>query len=526
MEAGADGVSDFARMGNWGANPQNLFRAMRNALGNPAGAPEMAWYEIPTKAGPRTPHPFLLPHEFLSSFYNARSKDDFRKHIAGPVGACRQFWESMRDTAFVREHPNLAEHTFPYTIPIGMHADAGAFSKQDSIYVFNWNSLVGRGTTHQKRFIFTVMRKGSMSVESLDAILNIFSWSMNVLLEGKTPERSPFDRPLLGGGVPLAGSWRAALCQARGDWAFYKECFHFPQWNAAERMCFVCRASSTIRRLSWTNFNDDAPWRGAYWTHQTYLDFLRGDGSPIPVLLLHVIGFRLECIMIDVLHTVDLGVTAHIVGNIFFIYAVSRAVYGGATYKERVERLAQKLKQWYNTNRVTSRLQGALTLERLRDASRYPKLKGKAAALRHLARFALTIVIEHHNGTPHDNLVQGVIQLLIEFYNIIESSSQFLSEKAKENLPRIGMKLAQLYGELAQLAYSDEERLWKLSPKLHLLEHLLEVQAILYGNPRWYWTYADEDLVGLMIDIAEGCHPLTMPVSVLFKWLHTSFPED
>ena len=150
MEAGADGVSDFARMGNWGANPQNLFRAMRNALGNPAGAPEMAWYEIPTKAGPRTPHPFLLPHEFLSSFYNARSKDDFRKHIAGPVGACRQFWESMRDTAFVREHPNLAEHTFPYTIPIGMHADAGAFSKQDSIYVFNWNSLVGRGTTHQK----------------------------------------------------------------------------------------------------------------------------------------------------------------------------------------------------------------------------------------------------------------------------------------------------------------------------------------------------------------------------------------
>ena len=188
--------------------------------------------------------------------------------------------------------------------------------------------------------------------------------------------------------------------------------------------------------------------------------------------------------------------------------------------------MAQKLQQWYNTNRVTSRLQGALTLERLRDASRYPKLNGKAAALRHLARFALTIVTEHHNGTPHDNLVQGVIQLLIEFYKIIESSSQFLSEKAKENLPRIGMKLAQLYGELAQLAYNDEERLWKLSPKLHLLEHLLEAQAILYGNPRWYWTYAGEDLVGVMIDIAEGCHPLTMPVSVLFKWLHTSFSED
>ena len=215
---------------------------MRNAFGNPAGAPEMAWYEIPTKAGPRTPHPFLLPHEFLSSFYNARSKDDFRKHIAGPVGACRQFWESMRDTAFVREHPNLAEHTFPYTIPIGMHADAGAFSKQDSMYVFNWNSLVGRGTTHQKRFVFTVMRKGSMSVESLDAILNIFSWSMNVLLEGKTPERSPFNRPLLGGGVPIGRILAGRFVSSKGRLGFLYGVFSLPAVECcrAHVFCMPC----------------------------------------------------------------------------------------------------------------------------------------------------------------------------------------------------------------------------------------------------------------------------------------------
>ena len=131
--------------------------------------------------------------------------------------------------------------------------------------------------------------------------------------------------------------------------------------------------------------------------------------------------------------------------------------------------------------------------------------------------------MEHHDGTPHDTLVQSVVQLLVAFYDILDSESQFVSASAKINLPKIGQKLAELYGRLAHDALIAGQRLWKLSPKLHLMEHLLEIQAVVYGNPRWYWCYADEDLVGLMIDIAEGCHPNTMPFSVLFKWLHTAF---
>ena len=86
------GIDRFAEMGARGAHDQNLFRAMRNALGNPAGAPEMDWFEVPTTAGPRTPHPFLLPHKFFSSYYAAHTTAEWRKAIAGPVGAARQFW--------------------------------------------------------------------------------------------------------------------------------------------------------------------------------------------------------------------------------------------------------------------------------------------------------------------------------------------------------------------------------------------------------------------------------------------------
>ena len=118
-------------------------------------------------------------------------------------------------------------------------------------------------------------------------------------------------------------------------------------------------------------------------------------------------------------------------------------------------------------------------MERIRAAGNaYPKLKGKGAALRHLAWFAKEIVESHHNGTPHDDLVQGVITLLCKIYGIIDSGSQFMSDAAKDLLPKISRKFCQLYADLAtQSAEIYEELLWKLSPEHHLMDNLLEMQT-------------------------------------------------
>jgi hypothetical protein len=135
------------------------------------------------------------------------------KHIAGPKHACRQFWTAIQHSDFVTQHPNLPRSSWDYTVPIGMHADAGAFNKQESIYVFSFNSLVGRGSTHQKRFIFTVIKKSMMRADTMTEILRVFAWSCNVLLSGLTPHQNPFGRTMDGGGEAVAGPWRAALCQ-------------------------------------------------------------------------------------------------------------------------------------------------------------------------------------------------------------------------------------------------------------------------------------------------------------------------
>ena len=43
------------------------------------------------------------------------------------------------------------------------------------------------------------------------------------------------------------------------------------------------------------------------------------------------------------------------------------------------------------------------------------------------------------------------------------------------------------------------------------------------GNPRCYWTYADEDMVGHMIEVAQSCHPVTLAATAMFKWLVLQF---
>ena len=121
--------------------------------------------------------------------------------------------------------------------------------------------------------------------------------------------------------------------------------------------------------------------------------------------------------------------------------------------------------------------------------------------------------------------MHALCQLLCKFYETLEDGSQFLTEEARRELPKLGNRFGNLYQQLAENSFRAGVKLWKLSPKLHLFMHLTAIQCVLYGNPRYYWTYADEDLVGMMIEIAETCHPATMAFTVLFKWLHVFFDK-
>ena len=130
------------------------------------------------------------------------------------------------------------------------------------------------------------------------------------------------------------------------------------------------------------------------WTHEAYIVFLRALGYVIPIIFLIVLGFRLECVTVDVLHALDQGYSCHIVANVIWHLAVLRNCFGGSTYAERIKRCSANLKEWYKTIRCKYKLQGQLTAERVRPSGDWPKLLAKAAHTHYLARYARCLMVQ------------------------------------------------------------------------------------------------------------------------------------
>ena len=107
------------------------------------------------------------------------------QHIRGHAASAREYWEHLRSNPFVQRHPLLKDRD--HTLPIGLHGDAGPFTKHDSLMVISWNGLLGSDNGRTKRIVFTFVRKRDYSPATLDRIWEIFSWSINRMAIGKHP---------------------------------------------------------------------------------------------------------------------------------------------------------------------------------------------------------------------------------------------------------------------------------------------------------------------------------------------------
>ena len=463
-QQGALEMGDVASAGNFGKQPGNVFRALKQLWGIPQGAPDLKWIDIPTKAGESKPHPFILPHELFSALF-AGKPDAFTKMITSTPGSCTAYWKQIRSSDFVTQHPALPKAEWGKIVPLGLHGDGGKFSHQDSLMTLSWNSLLGEGQTRQKRFLFTVIRKSEMTSATMDRILTIFAWSCNTLLSGRFPKRDWADRSN-GRGAPvglLAEGWKAALAEVRGDWQFYCDVFKFPAWNGAERMCWCCQASSTNRELTWTDSRPTAGWRATKFSHESYLAHLTRIRQAIPPLLQFARGFRHECIKIDVLHCVDLGITLHILGSIFILLAIERNIFGGANYADRVGKLQADLRRWYKGQTTISKVAGTITLESLRTSAGWAKMRAKGAAARHLVPYALQLMEAHRDESSEHKMALQIVRLLARFYDVLKSQGRFLSAACCEEMPRIGQELAILYGALSSLMVAVGTKRWKIA---------------------------------------------------------------
>ena len=117
-------------------------------------------------------------------------------------------------------------------------------------------------------------------------------------------------------------------------------------------------------------------------------------------------------------------------------------------------------------------------------------------------------------------------KLLVHYYVLLNEEVFFKSVGAKVELPELAISLCSLYCDLARESAVAFRKTGRRCQTLHLFQHMCEWQAFELGNPFSWWVYADEDFVGQFIDVAESCHPKTLAITSIWKWLILVFEEN
>ncbi len=121
--------------------------------------------------------------------------------------------------------------------------------------------------------------------------------------------------------------------------------------------------------------------------HEAYVETCAREMVP-PSGLFSSPGFRLEHICIDSTHCLELGVFGHAIGGILFVEIAQKDWH--ASYQQGIDWINTELLGYYNANRGMSEVRLTLAMVKPTDGS-HPTLRCKAAACRHLGRFALFV---------------------------------------------------------------------------------------------------------------------------------------
>ena len=512
--AGISEVGSMARAsgssGQWSNAARNLTRVLLRGV----DFPDLYWAQVPCHnpetGANRELHwiPFLLPHEVLSTLV---------ERDPSIVGSASRLIDESPLQQEIEDFCRVKKVPVNRTMLLGIHGDGVPHRTRSTVETVSWNLAA---LPLSDRFLFALLEKdflcrcGCSGRCSLDSMLQVFVWSCKHMCAGQWPTARHDDTPWIASDKSRkarGGSlgFHALLVQARGDWAWFKQLFSFPSWSG-HSICWQCGADRSDK--DFTDFGLKAAWRRCRYTPREFSTLQRQQGiQPSP--LFQCPNFKLSMVCIDILHTMDLGVTQDCLGCLFWYSTETH--FPGTNRKERVHALWKAIKAHYKVHKTPTRLQD-LTVEMIRRQDRAPQLRAKGGETRGLVPFGLVLACQMQESAPctYNDTLKTLMARLLDLY-MLTLCGQWHPEVAGKTCREFLL----LYSALNKLASGEGSALWHVKPKFHLMQELFEYQGTHQGNPRHFWCYRDESFVGLIGTVAHtrgGNHsPATVPVATL-----------
>ena len=458
----------------------------------------------------------LLPSTLVRLLFE-HYPHEFRRRLVADTDKLRNFWAeflSQPHTAlWASRHPFLRGKTvgdLVCTVPCVVHSDAGPCTKRASCNVLSWSVLLSVGDEKLCKFVIaSYLKKASGGdehawariVEDFDELATSVVGGVAVANEGRT-------------------TWKCVMLLCKSDEEVKVNEFGMTSYNApAGEVCADCLCNDTTR--PWTDLSRGWEWRRTAET--SFGAFNARFRTPRHALVDSHYFCDRWFFYFELMHLADCkGVAALAFGSVLAMLLQKRTL--GRTRADRLQAINEYMKDWYKRRPGWHRLP-PLRPTSLRDAQGWANLVGptvKAANTRAFTPLLRDFARVHFaSGSDRDRNVLGVLEGLASYYELLYAAPRFLPMDSIALLRQICFSIVENWMALRAAARVRSELTWKISPKVHKLQHTPLYASVL--NPRHVQVYAEESLVGTTVNIwkksVSGRYQRTVQGVVLFKRL-------
>ena len=511
-------VQKLAAIGATGKHPGNCHRDLVRHLHTKIDMPLPVQMSVPLKMDDdnvRVVDIPLLPFHRLVAHMHAHFPLEFETRIIGAPGQLQQFWANVKEedprwiawSEALRARGDYQSKCFP----VAFHGDGVPVFNKKSMYIVSVNSLLGTGNSMDQKFFMCgywghLLNKSiaNKTLDTEDNVWKYIQWDIETMWHGTFPDRDANGKLWPRGsqeakdaGRPLANGYFCVPWIFKADLEYIANVLNLEHWANGTSPCCKCKANRSD--LPWTDYRlltdprvqwTEAEWRAAHPRSHRFFGILHCG---------------LYSIVIDIMHTLSLGVAQHVGANVMF--ELIWHVLPNGSLQQRLMDIWMGIKEFYSQCHASTRM-SKLTLAMITDPKKphkqYPHLAAKAKETEWLCKALATVWPQYMDSAqPAHCHIHRTLALLVDIYDLARVDGIFHSDEDARAMMRAVTQLQAHYNWLAKTAELSGHRRWNTVMKHHMLGHIaMECQWL---HVKAGATYIDEDFMGRMKTVARKC---------------------
>ena len=279
------------------------------------------------------------------------------------------------------------------------------------------------------------------------------------------------------------------------DLDYHANSFKIPHFNANEACCNYCPANRTVHLI--TDVSTNASWKPLVF-NVLMIDKL----FPSDHVIWTLVGVRRWHIMLDLMHSGDLGVLVYFLGGVL-VELLLWGPYSGVQ-ASRLGQLWADIQEVYDNNPALreNRL-NRLEVSMFYTPGEFGLFKGKAAESRHFLPVLMEVCKKHDNNSTWHRMRLLAGSSLMDMYDVIMAGGLFLSKDESLRVCKAYDRFLLAYNWLVNYHVRRSEMVYNLAATFHVMWHIAQMSK--WINPRAVWCYGFESFMSLVKRSAVAC---------------------